>query len=226
MKRAIYTALVAALGTGLIASPDEKHFSYHAAGVLPYAVDAHGKVSFLLGLSSVHRDQASDFGGLRDDIDDYYPKKTAAREGCEELMFIFDDNSSFEKILTLRKKYGKNFDISKAQSASYKQLAAAISKNCLYSASNNYLMHFIEIPYQKDLPELFQQRKSSHAGLLPHCWNETLKLVWIRCDELFQAIDNRKPYGPVVIRNISLYEPFVQSLITARAHGIIRHIGA
>lgn len=198
---------------------------YHAAGVLPYAVGADGTLKFLLGLSSVHHNQASDFGGLQDEIDKNNPQKTAAREGCEELMFIFDKNLMFEKILESYNKYKKLFDLSKIQSVSYNQLLTAIHK-AHFSISNNYIMYFINIPYQKNLPDLFKQRKANYKELLSSCWDETVRLVWVDVDELFDAINNRSHFGSVIIKDFSLYEPFVKSLVAARSQNIISNINA
>ncbi len=224
MKLFKLTILLTALWTSFGLSFGAKDFSYYAAGVLPYALDADGQLQFLLGLSSVHADQASDFGGLQDKIDDHYPQRTAAREGCEELMFIFDTDPSFKRILKLRNSYGKYFDMVKVHSVSYNRLYAAMSKSCLSSLSDNYIMHFIAIPYQENIPVMFQQRKLMYKGLLPHCWDETVRLVWVSVDEVFEAIAARSPFGPVVIKNFSLYEPFVKSLIVARSQGIIAQI--
>jgi hypothetical protein len=224
MKLFIYALLLLSLGANFGAGLAAENHSYVAAGVLPYAFDANGKVQFLVGLSSVHDNQASDFGGLHDKIDSYNAKRTAAREGCEELLFIFDTNPTFEKILTLRRTYKKNFNISTAQSSTYHRLYAAMHQNCCCSVSNDYIMHFIAVPYQENITALFQQRKLYYKGLLPRCWNETVQLIWVSVDQLYEAIDKRKTHGPVAIKDFNLYEPFVKSLMKARSQGIITHI--
>ncbi len=195
-------------------------YVYRAAGVLPYAVDASGRTKILLGLSSVHADQASDFGGLRDSIDGFNPLVTAAREGCEELMFIFDGDSSFNRILTKRYSYKKGFDISKAHSATYKRLIDLLP-DCPYSYSERYIMHFIQVPYQPELPKRFLQRKAAYAGKLPHCWNETVRMVWADLEAVLVAINVRTPGNPVIIDGVTLYEPFVRSLIVAQENKLI-----
>lgn len=182
-----------------------------------------GKVKVLLGLSSVHDDQASDFGGLRDAIDCYNPGQTAAREGCEELMFIFDHEADFKRLLVLRNTYGKKFDIVQASSSTYGHLYNGMDDG-LSTFSDGYIMYFVNIPYQKNLSQLFLQRKALYEGLLPHCWDETVRLVWVDIDELFEAIDIRDLFRPVKIEDFNLYEPFVRSIKVARDQGIIGNL--
>lgn len=198
----------------------KKELQYRAAGVLPYAFDGNGTMQFLVGLSSVHGDQASDFGGLRDDEDNNDPVHTAAREGCEELMFIFDANESFEKLSVLADKHGKDFDVRKANSATYQMLYAA-AKKASYSFSNNYRMYLVPIDYQENIVGRFQKRKDAYERKLRSCWNETTSLAWIAADAIFQKIDTRQDTDSIVINGVTLYEPFVQSLIVARSQGII-----
>lgn len=212
--------LLTVLVTNFELSFGEKNFSYRAAGVLPYALGADGKVKFLLGVSSVHHNQVTDYGGLRDEIDKHHPKWTAAREGCEELMFLFDDNCAFEKIVALRNKQGKRFDAFKAGSQSYNQLFSSMS-NAHFSVSDNYIMYFITLRFDESIPEVFRQRKSCYEGSLPDCWDETVKLIWVDADELFDVIDNKRILR---IQNFNLYEPFVKSLVMARKQGIIAEI--
>ncbi len=220
----LWIALIGAFTGPLTA----ENYSYHAAGVLLYAHDDAGRTKILLGLSSVHGDEASDFGGLMDDIDRYRPELTAAREGCEELMFLFDSDSAFHELLLLRNKYKKNFDIAKAPSGSYKYLLNALADGCPYSLSEGYIMHFVKIPYQEHLPAVFSRRKSLYKtlykGCLPHCWNETLSLVWADLDEVYTAIRMRASFEPITIKGCTLYEPFVKSLLVAESQKIILKI--
>jgi hypothetical protein len=120
--------------------------AYRGAGVLPYAFDAQGDIQVLVGSSSVHKGTASDFGGLKDDIDAWNPLYTAAREGCEELMFIFDSTSSFEELIKGRNCFGKDFNLLKAQSASYAQILAKLTPNTPHTKSNDYYMYFVGMP--------------------------------------------------------------------------------
>jgi hypothetical protein len=219
MKLLRCTVLFALLGAAFAPLLGAKDLSYKAAGVLPYAIGNDGRIKLLLGVSS-HRNQASDFGGLRDDEDMQNPKVTAAREGCEELMFILDAEKAFARILALRNKYGNSFNPSKAKSTTYKTLRHALHK-APCAVNGTYRMYFTQIPYQKELPELFKHRKAAYSGSLPHCWHETTKIEWIDLCELLDAIDMRKDHNPIIINGITLYEPFVQSLLIARSQGII-----
>lgn len=221
---AIKKSLIIALSTIGCLFSSQAMAHYHAAGVLPYAYDSKGNIKVLMGLSSVHGDQASDFGGLRDDIDALNPIRTAAREGCEELMFIYDPTSSFKGLLELRNLYGKGFNLFKATSATYTLILSKLTPDCPFSVSSKYCMYFINISYQEDLPKLFLKRKAKYKGLLPKCWNETVKLVWEDLEEVLKAIDTPRSFGPVKINGYSLYEPFVQSLKAARDTGILKNL--
>jgi len=196
---------------------------YHAAGVLPYAYDQHGAVKILVGVSSVHGNKATDFGGLKDSEDGNNPYWTAAREGCEELMFILDQQSDFEEILKKRNKHGKQFDIFKAQSKTHTYLLTQLhrKKSCFCSSSNNYLMHFIQIDYQENLPALFEQRKKRYTSTVPYCWDETVKLVWLDLKKVLEAVTAKKHKNKL---EVELYGPFAQSLRAALSTGIIERI--
>lgn len=219
MKLLRFTVLLAVLGVAFGTLLGATDLSYKAAGVLPYAIGNDGRIKLLLGVGS-HRNKASDFGGLRDDEDMQNPKVTAAREGCEELMFALDTDEAFARILALRNKYGNLFDLSKAGSTTYKILRHALHK-APCSINGTYHMYFTQISYQENLLELFKDRKAAYSGSLPHCWNETTKIEWIDLCELLDAIDKRDNHNPIIINGITLYEPFIQSLLIARSQGII-----
>lgn len=195
--------------------------SYHAAGVLPYAIDGTGRVKILLGASSVHKNQLSDFGGLRDEIDGYSPQRTAAREGCEELMFIFDGERAFKKIVSLRNTFKKKFDITKARSRSYKRLRNAMFHACPRVTNSGYIMHFIQIPYDETISTTFDKRKGLYQTLVPKCWNETVALVWVDLDDLLSAIHATAEPKLPIIAGFKLYKPFVQSLVAAYKNSVI-----
>ena len=96
--------------------------SYHSAGILPYAIDQNNEIWLLVGLEPGRNNQAFDFGGKKDPEDNNNSAFTAAREGSEELLFIFDeDEQEFQRILNLGRAKGKNFDISKANSRTFTQ---------------------------------------------------------------------------------------------------------
>lgn len=195
--------------------------TYYAAGILPYAIDGTGKVKFLIGASSVHGDQASDFGGLKDLIDNNLSKKTAAREACEELMFILDDNITFKRIVSLCKKYKKNFDIGKSGSKCYQFLISALKNNCPYIINNGYIMHFVLIPYDETIVKRFRKRKTIFKEIVPKCWNETVSLAWVNLDHLLYAIKTKTHIQSITTENITLYKPFIKSIKIAHKSGII-----
>lgn len=197
---------------------------YKAAGILPYTVDEQGEISLLLGLSSVHGNQASDFGGLKDESDGNDTRFTAAREACEELLFVFDNEPQFKRLLELRNYFGKNFDPAKAKSQSFEILMNKLQNgNTHYHSSwDDYVMYFVSIPFYESFEEEFIQRKIKYDNKLPHCWNETTQFAWIKLADIMQAIAHRgKSRTPLKIGNVSLYEPFVQSMITSNNNGII-----
>lgn len=200
---------------------------YKAAGILPYAINENGEVELLLGLSSIHGNQASDFGGLRDESDCNDSKITAAREACEELLFVFDNDEQFKRLLELRHAFGKNFDIVKARSQSFEILINRLydAKNIYSTSWDNYVMYFVQIPHYASLSQIFDKRKQAYCNQLPHCWNETSQYSWIKLSDIKKAISQRGKSGaPIKINNVYLYEPFVQSLITAYHNGIISEI--
>lgn len=201
-------------------------FNYRAAGILPYAFDADGNLQVLLGLSSVHNNKASDFGGYKDPVDSNNPYWTAAREACEELMFIFDTHDQFLQLLVGRRAQGKNFNPFKAGSKTYHFLFNKLHEpTSCYSMHHGYQMHFINIDYQPFLPELFACIKDTPFNHLPKCWHETSRLAWTKLDDILHAIHKRADSAkPIKIADYYLFEPFVQSLITAQATGIIAQI--
>lgn len=218
-KKLLIVTLVAAFGH--LTGATNPLCDYKAAGVLPYAYNPEGSLKYLIGSSWVHKGEASDFGGLRDDEDLGNPQYTAAREGCEELLFAFDNNQSFEQIFKLRKRFGNSFDIAKAGSRSYEILRKKL-KNAPFSTSNDYIMYFAEIEYDETLPERLKQRRAAYDGTLPRCWAETTQLAWVDHDELFRAINMHK--RDITINGVTLFEPFVQSLIAAHSQGIVKRL--
>lgn len=223
-KKALLISVIATYASILLSA--QASIAYKAAGVLPYAVDSTGGVKILVGVSSVHKNQATDFGGKADLIDNNNPLQTAAREGCEELMFVFDTDAKLKQLADARLVFGKALDISRLNSTSYIFLSQKLidTVHCFASLCNQYMMHFIKFDYQEKLPKLFLKRKFAFTGRVPHSWDETAQLLWIDLDTVFHAIDNRSASGPVQIGNQCLYEPFVQSLLAARANGIIANI--
>jgi hypothetical protein len=197
-------------------------FAYKAAGILPFAYDENDRLCFLLGLSSVHGDKASDFGGLRDASDNNKPYLTAAREACEELMFILDADESFKQIRKSRNRFGWKFDIEKTDSNSFKYFLQASSCQCIVNSTSDYCMYLMPIKYSTSLPSQFAKRKRDYGHKVPHCWNETTRLVWVPVENVYKAIDNRtSTKRRVTIQDFELYEPFVHSLLIARSLGVL-----
>lgn len=211
--------------------------AYHAAGVLPFYAGKDDQVWLVLGKSTVHDNKASDFGGLKDTEDNENAYVTAAREGCEELLFALDDETSFARILQLRKKHGKHaFDLQKANSYTHTKIMEALSSDlCFPVVSHGYAMHFITFTPSFCNASLVTEgnsrllsRKSNYASTLPHCWNETSQFVFVTTSDLFAAIDQQYTYehAHVYIKKYDcyLYEPFVKSMLEARKQGIITQL--
>lgn len=226
LKKILFAPLLSLAWLGLGPTLMAEATKYHAAGILPYAFDQSGRLMVLLGLSSVHRDEASDFGGYKDPVDNDNPYWTATREACEELMFIFDTHDQFLQLLVGRRAQGKNFNPFKAGSKTYHFLLNKLyAPTSCYSIHHGYQMHFINIDYQPFLSELFACRKDTPFNHLPKCWHETSKLVWVSLADILRAISSRvHPADPIVVDGCSLFEPFVQSLITAQENGIIARL--
>ena len=198
---------------------------YKAAGMLPYATSSTGELYFLVGVSSVHGNKASDFGGYKEKADNDSAEITAAREACEELIFIWDDTASFEKLLSERLRQGKNFDLRKQKSKTFELALKKLRKHARFSSHNGYQMHFAKVSLDHHLPAKFLARKNYYNTHLPLSWNETVKLQWIQAKKIFQALDNRRGMAaPVIIDGCTLYEPFLQSLQAARSQGIIAQL--
>lgn len=189
--------------------------AYKAAGVLPYAIDKNGVTQVLLGLSSVHNNEASDFGGLKDREDLNQSAVTAAREGCEELMFIWDNDAQFKQLVTLKNKYRHHFDITKAHSVTYENLLQAINKDSTQSViTHDYRMYLIPIEYDKELPQKLHNRRAHYNGTLSSCWQETTQLVWVDLNALVNAITTT---NSILFndKKITVYYPFACSFLAA-----------
>ena len=145
--------------------------SYHSAGILPYAVDDQNNIWLLVGLEPGRNNQAFDFGGKKDPEDNNNSAFTAAREGSEELLFIYDeDEQEFQRILNLGRTKGKNFDISKANSRTFTRILDKINdKTTTFSTTaRGYITYLVQVTYRPDeAPQLFAQRRQNYGKQLP-----------------------------------------------------------
>ncbi len=164
--------------------------SYNAAGVVPYAKDANGKIFVLLGYAHAGASNGywAQFGGRRENQDNNNPLFTAAREGAEELAFIFDTDQDLETLLHRNKKYGSTFKVSKSGSTTYQIF---LNTQGMYERTARYYpLFFPRISYDAALSQKFQQRIALYGTRLPHCWNETKRIAWVPLDDLIAAIDS------------------------------------
>ena len=218
-RHVFYTKLALSTALALQLAYTDTAAAYHAAGVLPYAVDTNNKVWLLLGSEAIKSGQACDFGGGKDYDDKDDSAVTAAREGCEELLFIFDEEAKAFPTL-LKSKLGYCFDFN--ASSTYKKLLHDIkhNKTSYNSTFNGYVTHFVKISYDVHLPTLFEARKKKYAGKLPFCWNEKVCLYWVPLQEVLGAITKSPDiYSVYVLTSrgyVQLFAPFVESITTAQ----------
>jgi hypothetical protein len=222
-SHAIYTKLALGTTLALQLSHIETAAAYHAAGVLPYAIDANNKAWLLLGSEDIKSGQVSDFGGGKDYDDKDDSAVTAAREGCEELLFMFDEETKTFPAL-LKSKLSHCFDFN--ASATYKLLLHDIkhNKTSYNSTFNGYVTHFVKIPYNTHLPTDFHARKKKYSSKLPFCWNEKVSLYWVPLEEILIAIAKSKDLNSVYINTphgyVQLFAPFVESILAAKKNKI------
>lgn len=215
---------------------------YKAAGILPFAVDSHGRAHLLVGIerrafkNNPAKDYAMDFGGKDDTQDNHNPKYTAAREGAEELTLIYDETpADFKKVLDARRKFGSNFNINASGARTYKRILDKIQqdeitqKPALYNNNNNfYIMYFPRFSY-RDVNQLFQNRIQQYGPQIPHDWHEKSQLVWLAIDDVINAIKARtSPNQPLVVTSpkglISIWPYFADSLVQAYQRGILENL--
>lgn len=199
---------------------------YHSAGVLPYAINSQNKVLLLVGLEPGRGNQAFDFGGKQDPEDNNNARYTAAREGTEELLFLYDqDPQEFERILTLYRTYGKRFQLYKTNSKTYKYFTETL-KVSPSSLSRGYITYFVKVPYNAEIPKFFIDRRKSHR--LPSSWIEKNQLVWLSLDEVIKALatnNNDNNFSvPSTQGLIRIFPHFAQSLRTAFQNGTLAQL--
>ena len=198
--------------------------TYFAAGLIPLAKDANGTRYVLLAVDSGN--VATDFGGLKEEsLDHNNPYFTAAREACEESMYILDSNTHFERLLQLRNRFGHKFDAPKAHATTYNLFINAQSIYEVPSKCGNYFTYIVHIPFDKNMPSFFKSRlHSPHQHCVPWCWQEKKELAWVRVEALMQEIATAPTEHSVFIKrnhdqlHISHY--VVQTLKKAQSLGI------
>lgn len=215
---------------------------YNSAGILPFAVDSNGQINLLVGLENRPfkngpvQTYAMDFGGKLDPQDNNNPLYSAAREGSEELAFIYDETpADFKKVLDARKKFGKNFNVRTSGARSYQRILQKLlqdeitGKPALYNNNNNfYVMYFPRFSY-RDIDQLFQNRIQQYGAQIPHDWHEKNRLVWLNLKDLINAIKARSSYKqPIVVNStrgpITLWPYFADSVTQAYQRGILENL--
>ncbi len=207
---------------------------YHSAGIVPYALDNANQVWILVGTEPARHNQAFDFGGKKDPVDKDNPLYTAAREGAEELLFLYDEtDQEFMHLIELAQKYGKNLNLHRANSITYLQLLHNMNDN-YKSLSNGYMTYFVKIPYQVDIPNRFEARyrKFSNGNKrVPNNWFEKNYLYWIKLTDLINALTTQNVQSMIVTaenskgkRQIYLFPSFAQSLYDALRRNILAQL--
>lgn len=211
---------------------------YKAAGILPFAVDPQGNVSLLVGLENRSfkngpvKTYAMDFGGKIDAQDSNNPAYSAAREGAEELAFIYDETpADFKRVLDARNKFGQGFNVNASGARTYKRILEKIrqdevtGKPALYNNNNNfYVMYFPRFSF-RDVNQLFQARIQQYGKQIPHDWHEKNQLVWLRVNDIIKAIKARtNGQAPLVVNGITIWPYFADSLIQAYQRGILENL--
>lgn len=213
--------------------------SYKAAGILPFAVDSNSNVHLLVGIENRSfkngpvQAYAMDFGGKIDAQDNNNPAYSAAREGAEELAFIYDETpADFKRVLDARKKFGKTFNVNASGARSYKRILQKIKqdeisgKPALYNNNNNfYIMYFPRFSF-RDVNQLFQTRINQYGAQIPHDWHEKNRLVWLPVKDVINAIKAKTNWqAPLVVNGITIWPYFADSLIQAYQRGILENLG-
>jgi hypothetical protein len=222
------TALL--LGVSLTQTMQVPPQNYHSAGVVPYAEDSSHVLYVLIGLEPLRQNLAFDFGGKKDPEDKDHSAFTAAREGAEELLFIFDDNPSFEKILEYKQKHKSGFNLYRTSATTYWSVLKTIKQQPTGSLYQGYQTYFIKINYDPTLPTLFSARKKQYSGKLPHAWNEKGHLYWVKLTDLIAALTQSKNLDQVFVPvtqgaiKVRLFPPFAASLKSALDNGVLQSL--
>ncbi len=215
---AIYMVLAHSLSVITAMAPQN---NYHSAGILPYAIDANKTKWVLVGLEPLRGNQAFDFGGKKDPEDNNNARYTAAREGTEELLFLFDDASNFNRIVGIHAKHPRDFKLYKAKSATYDFFREAMKKSPS-STSRNYVTFFVKINYDQSIPQNFVNRHESQR--LPRSWIEKNQLVWLPLNKIINELQRNPNDNAIIVNGIKLFPYFAQSLRTALQNGTLAQL--
>lgn len=216
----------------LLAMHQARNFHYHSAGVVPYAVD-NNQVWILVGTEPARHNQAFDFGGKKDPEDKNNPAFTGAREGTEELLFMYDESDQeFIRLANLFTAHGRNFNLYKANSVTYPRLLDKI-QNGFNSFSNGYMTYFVKISYRPQIPDMFENRRQKFSKNIPYAWMEKNQLYWIKLSDLINTLKNVRDFNSVWVPaqsqkrgtvNIQLFPSFAQSLSVALHNGTLARL--
>ncbi|GMU19663.1 MAG: hypothetical protein AMXMBFR12_08550 [Candidatus Babeliales bacterium] len=216
--------------------------SYKAAGILPFAVASNGDIFLLVGLENRSfkggpvKAYAMDFGGKIDAQDSNNPAYSAAREGAEELAFIYDETpTDFKRVLDIRKKFGPNFNVNASGALSYKRILNKIQKDAitgkpaLYNNNNNfYIMYFPRFSYDtpsRNVPQLYQMRLKQYGNQIPYEWREKSQLIWLPVKDIINAIKALPTQrAPLVVNGITIWPYVADSIIQAYQRGILNNL--
>lgn len=196
-------------------------YNYHSAGILPYAIDSNKTKWVLAGIEPFRGNQAFDFGGKKDPEDHNNARYTAAREGTEELLFLFDDAPNFNRIVGIHAKYPRNFELHKANSSTYNFLRETMKKSPS-SLARGYITFFVKIDYDPSIPQNFVNRRKSQR--LPGSWIEKNQLMWLPLNQIIDALQKNPDDNTVYVQGTKLFPHFAQSLRTALKNGTLAQL--
>lgn len=196
-------------------------YNYHSAGILPYAIDANKNKWILVGIEPLRGNQAFDFGGKKDPEDNNNARYTAAREGTEELLFLLDDATNFNRIVGIHAKHPRDFELHKANSTTYHFLRETMKKSPS-SLARGYVTFFVKINYDPMIPQNFVNRRKSQR--LPGSWIEKNQLVWLPLNQIINELQKNPNDNAISINGIKLFPYFAQSLRTALQNGTLAQL--
>lgn len=233
-KHLILLLQVSAIGCfASLAAMQQRFPYYHSAGVVPYAVDSANQVWILVGTEPARSHLAFDFGGKADPEDKGNPAFTAAREGAEELLFLYDENDQeFVRLAGLAQRHGKQFNLYKANSVTYPRLLDK-AQTGFNSLSNGYMTYFVKISYRSQVPDMFEARYQKFNRQIPYSWKEKSQLYWIKLTDLINALQNARDINNVFVagqnskvgsKKIQLFPAFAQSLRDALRNGTLNRL--
>ena len=196
-------------------------YNYHSAGILPYAIDTNNTKWVLAGIEPLRGNQAFDFGGKKDPEDNNNPRYTAAREGTEELLFLLDDATNFNRIVGIHAKHPRDFELHKANSFTYHTFRENMKKSPS-SLARDYVTFFVKINYDPSIPQNLVNRRKSQR--LPGSWIEKNQLIWLPLNEIINELQRNSNDNAILVRGIKLFPYFATSLRTALQNGTLAQL--